>query len=58
MSNCKQEEANIPTVLRRLKHTVGIFASYCFTANGHYILLQSRLFQYFLAWYYVVPTLV
>ena len=40
------------------KRTVGIFASYCFTTIGHYILLQSSLFRYFLSWYYIVPTLV
>ena len=50
MSNCcKTIRSKYPysTVLQRLKRTVGIFVSYCFTAIGHYILLHLACFSTF-----------
>ena len=37
---------------------VGIFTSYCFTVFGHYVLLQSNLFQYFLLQHYTLSLLL
>ena len=36
---------------------LGVFTSYCFTVFGHYILLRSSLFQYFLLQYYTLSLL-
>ena len=60
MSNCcKTIRSKYPYCAIEMKRTVGKFASYCFAAVGHYVLLQSSLFQYFFTvCYYIVPTLV
>ena len=59
---CKTISSECPTVHFDCRicvcSTVGIFTYYCSTVSGHYILLQSSLFQYFLLQRYDVVSSV